>query len=223
MRTFPEAKLAGSIIFVREGENGWEVLMGLRSEHSEFVPGAYVFTGGALDVEDNDIAHALFPLAKGRNKKALALKIAAIREAFEEMGILMAHREISPSATTIPERFGTYRQRLLQGERNAFSEMLSEQQLTPSISGLFSFARWVTPPFFPIRYDAQFFVARMPDQQLAIHDGRELVAHIWLPPREMLLRHSRNEFPLVYPTLMTLKALAQFPRIEDLLEKTAKD
>jgi len=233
MKFGASVRKAASVILIRPvfskqatAGRSFEILLGLRNKKSKFAPGAYVFPGGALEQDDANLA--LFYKDKQRHSEPrgepdiaeLAAKIAAIRECFEEMGIILASEgdgiEISASTR---ERLLSYRRRALAGEADVFPELLKKEGLVPASPSLHFFARWVTPPFFPTRYDALFFVALLPEGQEAHHDGNEFVAHKWLLPAAILVEHSQGDFPLLHPTLMSIRALATYHSAEELIGK----
>jgi 8-oxo-dGTP pyrophosphatase MutT (NUDIX family) len=234
---FARPKEAATIILMRQHDpqqDDFEVLMVLRSSSSKFVPDSYVFPGGALDDQDCSpqieaycrglSSSRAFALLRGIPSPAMALGtwVAAIRETFEEVGLLLAYRSDQTFLSFDyggVERFGRYRTILQQGKLS-FHEILQKEALTLATDRLHYFSHWITPWFLPIRYDVRFFVAESPEGQQALHDGVELTDHIWITPREALRRWRENRFDMVYPTIMTIQALEPYRRIEEVLQST---
>jgi 8-oxo-dGTP pyrophosphatase MutT (NUDIX family) len=236
---FARPKEAATVILLRRREEqpaeGFEVLMVLRSQESKFVPGSYVFPGGALDDQDcSPEMEALcrgvepsgaFAVLKGIPTPAMALGtwVAGIRETFEEVGLLLAYRadgRLLSFDHDNADRYERYRFLLLH-EKLSFREILEKEALTLAAERLHYFSHWITPWFLPIRYDVRFFVAEMPAGQEARHDGIELTDHIWITPQEALRRYRENRFEMVYPTLITMQALAPYRQIEEVIRATA--
>lgn len=181
----------------------------LRNLRSDFVGGAYVFPGGGVDAADGPVD---------------AFRLAAIRESFEESGLLLArHRDGSMIALETPDvvaRFAAHRSAVDHGEMT-MAELFALENLTPATDVLVSISRWVTPLGAPRRYDTRFFVARAPERQVALHDDREVVDHVWIRPVDALERHDAGRFELILPTRRTLEELAGFRTVDDALEALA--
>jgi len=204
---------------VNPARGPFEVLMVHRHPDSVFVPECYVFPGGCIDKEDcvpefasycrgRDEATALRILGNmASSSLAFGAWIAAVRETFEETGILLAH---PPFAV---ENLSLLRQRLLSGEKT-FLELVREDNLLLAVDRLQYFAHWITPELLPYRYDVRFFVTEAPDNQFACPDGIELTAHAWVTPRHALDQYAANRFPMVLPTIMTLRELACYESID---------
>lgn len=235
---FVRPKEAATVILLRSRKDqpaeGFEVLMVLRSQQSKFVPGSYVFPGGAL--ADQDCSPEMeamcrgiersqaFDALKGIPSPAIALGtwVAGIRETFEEVGLLLAYQKDHrfPSfENETPDRYHRYRV-LLQQERLGFRDILMEEALTLATDRLHYFSHWITPWFLPIRYNVRFFVVEAPAGQQARHDGKELTDHTWITPQEALRRYHENCFEMVYPTLMTMQALLPYRTIDEVLRST---
>ena len=213
---------AATVVIVRDpagGESGIEILMLLRSPDDPFVPSCYVFPGGAVDPEDFLPDELFFPAGPGPSPDRTLL-VTAVRETFEESGILLAVDRgggpvmIEPVRRSIFER---YRRRLAESSIG-FGEMLAREGMRIPCGALECFSRWVTPEFSPIRYDAYFFIARSPRGGDAVPDGKEVVDHVWISPEDAIARSGRGEFRLALPTLQTLKEIAGYRSVEDALE-----
>jgi 8-oxo-dGTP pyrophosphatase MutT (NUDIX family) len=236
---FVKPKEAATVILLRRREEapreGFEVLMVLRSKKSKFVPSSYVFPGGALDDEDCSLEAAAlcrgldpsraFAALQDIDSPAMALGtwVAGIRETFEEVGLLMACRNGDRLLAFSGEDAVRYcRIRgLLQAGKLTFNEFLQKEGLTLATDRLYYYSHWITPWFFPIRYDVRFFVAETPAEQEARHDGIELTGHLWITPQDALRRYHEKRFEMVFPTLMTMKALSQFMNIDEVIRSTS--
>src|ERR1043166_2547859 len=155
-------------------------------------PGATAFPGGVVDAGDAEAPGALLPIAQrwappGEGDEppaALPYWVAAVRELFEEVGILLASRDGRPLAGPLPAEVAGLRARVLSGE--PFARVLASARLTAGTERLFYFARWITPIANPRRWDTRFLVARLPEGQEACPDGTETVSCTWMTPRAAL-------------------------------------
>jgi len=220
---------AATVTLVRDACDGFEVLMMQRNFQSVFVPGAYVFPGGAVDRRDSsaemaalctglDDAQASRRL--GIANGGLAYWIAAIRESFEEAGILLACNARGEMVTlddaARAERFHTYRRRVEQGE-HPLSEMLREEGLCLPLHEMIYFSHWITPVGAPRRYDTRFFVAAAPAAQNPLHDNGETIDHLWVRPAEALSQHKQKKFEMRTPTVHTLRLFADHDSVASLM------
>lgn len=196
------------MVLARQADRGFRVLLLRRPQTSSFAAGAYVFSGGCLDPADEDprVLECLDAVPAGGETRWLA---AAIREQFEETGILLAAD--GPSV----EELRDARRRLVRGEVT-FPELV--ERLDPDFGGLpvAYFARWITPPELARRYDARFFLARHPGGEP--EPGEEHVAAVWLTPGQALRRFEQGRLPLMFPTRKVLERLARFRRLDRALE-----
>jgi glyoxylase-like metal-dependent hydrolase (beta-lactamase superfamily II)/8-oxo-dGTP pyrophosphatase MutT (NUDIX family) len=215
---------AATLILLREAAQGFEVMLLQRTRSAAFLGGAHVFPGGALDAADADprIARRVLGLTDaeasarlGIASGGLAYWVAALRECFEEAGILIAEREdgAAPDAAAL-ER---YRVPLAAGEL-AFADLLESQALLLPARGLAYCAHWITAPGRSRRFDTRFFMALAPRGQAGSHDAAEMVQHAWLAPREALARAERGELELVFATRHTIAELARFAQAGEALE-----
>ena len=175
---------AATLMLVRDGADGLEVLMVARAREVEFASGALVFPGGRVEPGDAALAPGDEPLG--------AFRVAAIREAWEESGVLLAH----PPGPGIPAD-------------GAFLRHLHACGVRPDHAALTHFAHWVTPEHSPKRFDTHFFLARAPENQQAVHDGHEAVEAIWIKPEAALLDADAGRRTLVFPTRLNLMRLAR--------------
>lgn len=203
---------SATVMLLRDGPAGLEVFLLRRHGKSSVLGGVYVFPGGKLDPEDAGWAgrldrtpeqlHAMLGEPELRPDEAAALFVAAIREVFEETGVLFA--DVTPQQAR--ESWAALR----QGRR--FDELLSPLPLTLQASALQPWSRWITPTIssvVPKRFDARFFIAAMPAGQEARHDEHEATEGLWLSPREALRRYWDLQIELAPPQIMTLVQLAR--------------
>ncbi len=228
-----EVRDAATVMLVRDGDAGMEVLMLMRNVNSAFVGGAYVFPGGAVDPHDRH--EDLDPYCIGRNDAeaserlgiesgGLAFWVAAVRECFEEAGLLLACDAAGDMVRlddpAIESRFVEHRRAIDTKERRLI-EVCAEEDLKLAVDRIHYFSHWITPEGPPRRYDTRFFVARAPDKQVALHDDRETVANTWIRPQEALDSHERGEFEIIFPTIKNLAAIARFDDADELVTAAA--
>jgi 8-oxo-dGTP pyrophosphatase MutT (NUDIX family) len=222
---------------------GIEVFMLRRSEASHFVPDVYVFPGGTVDqgdlseealeracgVEQERIAEQFraenepsFPAPQGSPppREAAGLLIAAVRELFEEAGVLLAStRDGVPlaDADLAPYRDRLHAARgLVHAGQLPFAELLEEIDAYANARALTLFSHWITPPKFSRRYNAHFFLASALPDQAATADTIETHDGVWIAPREALERTRTGTFRMVYPTIKHVERLAQFDDVDAL-------
>ncbi len=197
----PIPRDAATVLIFREERAGFEVFMVRRSRASPFVPDVFVFPGGAVDPEDAHLA------ADASLDKTLT--VTAVRESFEEGGILFA--EPAPDL----EALVTARSALLKGERT-FTQTLDALGVRLAPAQLILFSRWITPPTEIRRFDTRFFLARLPQGQTASADAYETEDGIWMRPDAALERHAAGTFPMIFPTIQHLKRLVRFATLDEL-------
>lgn len=221
---------AATVTLVRDTARGLEVLMLQRNHQSGFMPGMFLFPGGAVDAGDRAGAVAArccgldderASVALGLAEGALAYWAAAIRESFEEAAVLLAcdaqGELVNPLEPQRAERFSEYRRRLNAGEED-LSVMLERENLTLAVDRLTYFSHWITPVSAPRRYDTRFFVAVAPDGQEAAPDNVEAIHHVWLSPGLAVDRQRSGEYKMRTPTTRTLEQFAAFDTTAALIE-----
>lgn len=221
---------AATVTLVRDSARGPEVLMMQRNLKSGFVPGAHIFPGGALDKEDEapelhalcaGVTDEVASEALGVNGGGLAYWAAAIRESFEEAGVLVAYDEskqvIALDQPARADKFRRHRHVLNAGERG-FIDIMREEGLTLATDQLVYFSHWITPVSAPRRYDTRFFIAVAPEAQEPLHDNQETISHLWVRPSDALDRHRENQFSMRLPTIRTLEEFAAFDRVGTLMQ-----
>jgi 8-oxo-dGTP pyrophosphatase MutT (NUDIX family) len=221
---------AATIALMRDGDEGVEILLLRRVRTAGFVPGAYVFPGGRVDrsdAEDEVVRHldgldagsaaARLGLA-GADPPALAYYLAAVREAFEETGILVASGADGRAPPTAAEDPGVDALRAdLMGDRITFARVLERMGCRLDGGAVEYLAHWITPEPEPRRYDTRFFAAKVRTGALAVVDEREMTDAAWLAPAEALRRHRAGRLPMVFPTIRTLQDLVRFRSVDEVL------
>jgi len=233
-------RAAATVMLVRDGDDptaSLEVLMVRRNPQSAFVGGAYVFPGGAVDPADGGTDAQAF--CQGRDDAeaseilglvsgGLAYWVAALRECFEEAGVLLAYsgaevgsrRLLSLADQGDAARFARHRLDVNAGRRR-FLDACSEEGLSLAVDRVHYFAHWITPYGAPRRYDTRFFVAAAPSEQTPAHDAGETIAAMWMRPADALARHRAGEIELIFPTIRNLQAIGRFSHSEALLASAA--
>jgi 8-oxo-dGTP pyrophosphatase MutT (NUDIX family) len=221
---------AATVITVRDGADGYEILMLRRNLNSDFVGGAYVFPGGGVD--DSDASPAAQRLAFGLNDAeasrrlgldsgGLAYYIACLRELFEEAGLLIVcdgdGEPVYISDDDSVRRMAASRREVNAGDLD-FIEMMQREGLRLDLRGLEYVAHWVTPVGPPRRFDTRFFVALTPPDQVATHDAGETVADQWIRPADALDAHARGELEMIFPTIRNLEAIAHLGSSREVLD-----
>src|SRR2546425_3148050 len=213
---------------------GIEVFMVRRVIQSDFMPDVYVFPGGSVSADDRaaelaqDVCMPVMPVAlaaadpEARTILGSGVRAAAIRELFEEAGVLLAYRNgeiLAINEEDVP-RFAAYRQAFNQ-RRGSLVELARVENLRLATDHLGYFAHWITPEGMPKRFDTHFFITTAPAEQEAAYDRLETSEGIWIAPVEALARFERNEFPLVFATIYQLRELAAFDSVKAALDYCA--
>ena len=224
-----ELRDAATVLILRDGDEGLEVFMLRRNLNSDFVGGAYVFPGGAVDPDDR---HAnLEPVCEGRTDAdasrrlgiesgGLAFWVAAIRESFEEAGVLLAYDldgivDLDDAASM--ERWTHHRRQVDTGQLTMV-DLCRLEGLRLAVDGMHYFSHWVTPEGAPRRYDTRFFLAAAPTNQTPLHDDHEVIANEWIRPADGIARVESGELTMMPPTIASLKAMARFATAAEALD-----
>jgi glyoxylase-like metal-dependent hydrolase (beta-lactamase superfamily II)/8-oxo-dGTP pyrophosphatase MutT (NUDIX family) len=203
---------AATVLLLRDGLEGIEVLMTRRSMTASFAPGAYVFPGGGIDAADA-LAHHQSTRRRTQSNLHLTQAIAAIRESFEELGVLLARRADGSQLDTA---------QIAALDRKApFADQCAAQGLTLSGADVFVLAHWITDRDLPRRFDVPFLVARMPEGQEPVADESEQFEPVWVRPADALSRHAAGQFFIIFPTIRTLERLQTYAIVDDLLQACA--
>lgn len=221
---------SATVVLIREKANGcFDVYLMRRNEDMDFMAGAYVFPGGMVDPEDCDAALEDYSSGLGEavmalranepglpEEKARGLLFAALRETFEEAGILPAYDEEGRAVRIHGEggragRFSGYRRRIHRREITLL-DIAKKENIKYAVDQLAHYSHWITPETDTAkkRFDARFFIARAPEGQTAVHDNVEMIHSLWLSPRDALDMYSRGEILLMPPTFRTIEELSVF-------------
>jgi 8-oxo-dGTP pyrophosphatase MutT (NUDIX family) len=234
------ARDAATIMLVRDthvdGDDSLEVCMLRRHLDSDFVGGAYVFPGGK--VEDSDRDGSTREVCRGRSDAeasalleiptgGLAFWVAALRECFEEAGVVLAYRAesdpqslVDATSLEVRARLRSLRQSVNAGELEFF-DACRQEGICLAVDRVHYFSHWVTPEMAPKRYDTRFFVAALPPGQVPVHDDLEMVDTVWVQPAEALRRAREGQFDVIFPTMKNLQAISRFKTSSELLEAAA--
>jgi 8-oxo-dGTP pyrophosphatase MutT (NUDIX family) len=218
------ARPAATIMLLRDGPVGIEVFMVVRHHAIAFAPGALVFPGGRVEEADHDLAVGDCPNPDGLDAEALAFRVAAIRETFEECGVLLARPWGSDAlidAATLKRLEDQHRAALNAGSIG-FGAVLESEGLLPATDLLVHFAHWITPSQQPKRYDTHFFLAEAPPEHLAVHDGSETVDSIWITAAQALADTEAGRFKLVFATAKNLEKLGRSGTVQEAMETARK-
>jgi 8-oxo-dGTP pyrophosphatase MutT (NUDIX family) len=222
---------AATVIIARQQANEIQIYLLKRSAKSRFMAGNYVFPGGVVEPEDGDLEfwdqytdldiaslnHCLggeIPVAQ-----AMAYCVAAIRETFEEAGVLLTQKDGHPTGglDQICEM------RLTQDLPGGWlKQEVQRSGLILQVSALKRWSRWITPTLMSRRYDTRFFITALPGDQMCRPDKRETTHGIWVNPLQALNANQTGAMPLSPPTLVTLHQLISFENLEALIQAAEK-
>jgi 8-oxo-dGTP pyrophosphatase MutT (NUDIX family) len=204
---------AATVMLLREGGDGMEVFMIVRHQKSDVHAGALVFPGGRVDPEDYELAKdpSVFRAQEGEDAYKAVLRVAAVRETFEECGVLLARargEHTFVSAARLREIEAAHRAAMMRGERT-FGAILDAEHLVLAPESMVYFAHWITPERRSIRFDTHFFLAGAPSDQVALHDGHEAIDSVWITPSDALEKSRAGIYQLRFPTQMNLQKLGR--------------
>lgn len=218
------ARDAATVIILRDGPEGLEVFLVRRHGLSDVLGGAYVFPGGKLDADDLPLPaadpldqpdaalHATLGEPQLSVAHARGLYVAALREAFEECGVLFAEGAEARHGLQLAAQTRAGR---------SFNQALTDLQLRLNTRALQPWSRWITPTLPSVsskRFDTRFFVAALPAHQNARHDDVETTASVWLPPRLALEQYWSHAIEMAPPQIMTLAHLSRFATVASVLQ-----
>ena len=211
---------AATVLLVRDDDvdRRLEVFMLQRTRNTAFAGGMFVFPGGRVD--DIDDTHEYEELCDGMtdaqasgilglHRGGLAFWIAAIRECFEEAGVLLARRRDSNEVVRFDDpvialRFGEARHAIHSGELS-LAEFCRREDLLLTTDAIHYFAHWVTPLGEVRRFDTRFFLARAPQAQEPLHDNKETVDSVWINPNRAIELYNERKFKMIFPTIKNLE------------------
>jgi 8-oxo-dGTP pyrophosphatase MutT (NUDIX family) len=227
------AKRAATVILLRRAlPKGFEVLLTQRPAAMPFLGGMYCYPGGSVRKEDSaarmiDRCLGLTPeqarkiispqLSPG---EAIGLWIGAVRELFEEVGVLLAVEESGSQLILDSVRAARLAQKhaALLNKSLDFLSLLESEKLRCDLGSLAHFSHWETPAQAPIRFDTRFFLAALPDDQTPFFASEEVVHSLWLTPDSALKLFDRGELPMIFPTFASLRTLADYETFESVLK-----
>lgn len=207
-------RAAATVLLLRDTPEGIEVLMTRRSASASFAPGAYVFPGGRID-EGDATARAIATRRPTQGEAQLTQAIAAIRESFEELGVLLAHH---PDGRPVSAEEVASMDRSTASTTVAFADQCAARGLLLSTDKVFTFAHWITDRDLPKRFDVPFLVAPMPEGQTPTADETEQFEPCWVRPADALARHAAGSFFMIFPTVRTLERLAAYPTVAAVID-----
>ena len=212
---------AATVLLLRDAPGnaeGIEVLMTRRSDKASFAPGAYVFPGGGIDVLDAQ-SHTAADRRPTQSDLHLTQAIAAIRESFEELGVLLARHADGPRKGLMADA-----QDIAAIDRHQpFVAQCTARGLRLAADSVFMLAHWITDRDLPRRFDVPFLVARMPEGQEPVADEAEQFEPVWVRPADALARHEAGQFFMIFPTIRTLQRLATFATTQAVFDALAHE
>jgi 8-oxo-dGTP pyrophosphatase MutT (NUDIX family) len=225
---------AATVMLVRDADAGMEVFMLRRNMDAVFAGGMYVFPGGRVD--DADHAEDLEPVCDGLDdatasarlqieRGGLAYWVAAIRECFEEAGVLLARHADGSGVVRfddaeVADRYGKERLAVYAGERSLV-ELCAEERLLLTAGGIHYVSHWITPVGERRRFDTRFFLARSPQAQDPLHDDGETIESLWVRPDEALERFHSGDLGMFPPTVRNLEFLLAHDSADSALDAAA--
>lgn len=219
-------RLSATILLLRD-DPGLQVLMVKRHYEIDFASGALVFPGGKANDEDSDKAWAEWTDGDYTGAEQAA-RISAIREAYEEAGIILARRKSARGAgaalvgSDVADALNPMRGAVDRREQS-FLELIQQHDLVLALDALVHFGHWITPTMMPKRFDTHFYLAATPPDQVAEQDGRETTEAVWLGPQEALDMEEAGTATIIFPTRMNLGKLAETANTNDALTRFASE
>jgi len=220
-------------MLVRDASDGCEVFMMRRTLAAIFAGGLYVFPGGAVDPADR--ADDVAALCDGRTdadasqrlqvaEGGLGFWIAAIRECFEEAGVLLARRPdgafVRFDEPEVESRYLAHRSAVHSGSVRLI-DLCADEGLRLATDDIHYVSHWITPIGERRRFDTRFFVARAPQAQEPLHDEHETIASLWVRPADALARQARGDLAMIAPTMRNLELLVPHATADEALAATA--
>jgi len=210
---------AATLLLLRDTPAGIEVLMTRRSDKASFGAGAYVFPGGRIDAGDAQ-AHGVAERRVTQSDLQLTQSIAALRECFEELGVLLArHADGRPVGAAEVAAMD----RSTADGTQPFAAQCAAHGLRLATDQVFTFAHWITDRDLPKRFDVPFLVARMPEGQTPTADETEQFEPVWVRPADALERHKAGGFLLMFPTVRTLERFTAYATVDAVLAACAQE
>jgi 8-oxo-dGTP pyrophosphatase MutT (NUDIX family) len=224
--TTVQTRLSATILLLRDGPERLEVFMVERHHKIDFAEGALVFPGGKVETSDSapELAAYCRDAASGSADNN-TLRVAAIRETFEECGVLLARPRGEDQLIN-----GDRLQSISNNHRSALkshelkmADLVRDEDLELAFDLLVPFAHWITPEFMPKRFDTHFFLVSAPADQLAVHDGHELVDSLWTTIPHAIELEKSGQRTIIFPTLENIKKLGRSESVSEALENARQD
>jgi 8-oxo-dGTP pyrophosphatase MutT (NUDIX family) len=219
-------RLSATVLLLRDKPEGFEVFMVVRHHQIDFASGAIVFPGGSLDDSDRDPrVRAVADGASGLDDETLAVRVAALRESFEECGVLYAR---DPATGRIIDGgrakfLGEKYREPLETNEIGVADMAEAEGLRLALDEMTPFAHWITPDHMRKRFSTHFFVARAPDDHALLHDGSEAVDSVWIKPADALSQAEAGKLTMIFATRLNLARVGQSATVADAIAKAATD
>ena len=222
MKIIAKPILSSTVIPVRNGSDGLEVFMVLRNPKSDFASGALVFPGGKVDKEDrSDELYKLCDQADPLEKDSLSIRVGAIRETFEESGMLFVREKVEKTMITADHLALLQDDRVrLNRKEITIAQFLETRGLIMACDYLAYFAHWITPEPLPMRFDTHFFLAPVPSGFTGTHDGEESVDSLWITPEKAVMDADAGKYTLMFPTKMNLLKLGEKKNVSEVILET---
>lgn len=223
-----KVRAAATVILLRPAESkGFEAFLTLRPDSMPFLGGMYCYPGGSVIKDDSsqstlERAVGVTPVqarkilgAHFSPRAALGFWLAAVRELFEEVGILLATENLAMNvASKLPALH-----RALLDRSLSFAGLLEQENLRCDLARLHYFSHWQTPSQIPLRFDTRFFIAALPPEQTPLPASYEVTHSLWLMPEQAMQLHERGNLPMSFPTFASLRTLADFDTLENVLRE----
>ncbi|MEM7017014.1 MAG: NUDIX hydrolase [Pseudomonadota bacterium] len=219
------AKPASTVLLVRDKPDGLEVFMVVRHHQIDFASGALVFPGGKVDEADcHPSLRAKCTGVDSVDDTMLSIQISAIREMFEEAGVLLARENGNDSLISAGRlrELEDYRDKLQNGDVDMLT-FVEQENLTIACDQLHRFAHWITPNMMPKRFDTHFFLARAPEDHLAVHDGSESVDSIWISPQQAIEEADAGKRTIIFPTRLNVLKLGRSKTFDEAVANNPED
>lgn len=221
----PAPRPAATLLLVRDGNAGLEVFVVQRHHQIDFAGGATVFPGGKLEPGDSDpTLRERCAGAEGLDDAALAFRVAALREAFEECGVLLARPRGSRELVSFLRLVDFLKRHRgdVRNHRVSMAQLAAAEDLELACDLLVHFAHWITPEGMPKRFDTHFFLVAAPRDQFAAHDGSESVDSAWISPRQALAEADAGTRTIIFPTRMNVARLARSATVAEAIAEARR-
>ena len=212
---------SATVLLLKDDGACFKVFMVVRNSGFEFAGGALVFPGGRVDLSDSIMdSNVLAPGFNQLSQEEVSYRVCAIRETFEEAGILLASDRTTAemlNSERCLELVSNYREAVHSGDIK-FKDMLIKEGLELVLESLVPYAHWITPARSSKRFDTWFYVVRTPDGQLGAHDEIESVDSMWITPKEAIHGGNSGYFKLIFATKMNLRRIENLNSVSESLK-----